>query len=429
MTLSFGRFEQAWERSDTLFAFLAPEALLEQPIPLRQPFIFYLGHLPAFAWNHLGRGGLGEPPFDPRLDDLFARGIDPVDTDVYRPASADAWPPAEDARAYRDGVRERLSGEWPRLRQARDGLAAAAMVLEHELMHHETLLYMIQQLPPELKHGKAALADEAAAPGRAARPVRVPAGRARLGARPGTIDFGWDNEFSAHEVDVPAFAIDDLPVRNADVLEFVEAGGYTQDRWWGEGDWAWRTRRGLSHPLNWRRTPSGWIQRGPFADVPFASAADWPASVSWAEASAYARWQGARLPTEAELQRAAHGDPDGGWRSFPWGEEPPRPEHANLGFTRWSPVASGACPAGASAWGIQELVGNGWEWTCTTFGPFPGFQAMARYPGYSRDFFDGRHYVLLGASWATDSALVRRSFRNWFQPHYPYVFSKFRLVR
>ena len=86
-------------------------------------------------------------------------------------------------------------------------------------------------------------------------------------------------------------------------------------------------------------------------------------------------------------------------------------------------------PAGASAWGVHELVGNGWEWTSSVFGPFPGFRAYARtYPGYSADFFDGKHYVMAGASWATDGALVRRSFRNWFQPHYPYVFAKFRCV-
>jgi ergothioneine biosynthesis protein EgtB len=429
MTISLGLFERAWQRSDAIFGLLAPDALLAQPIPLRQPFIFYLGHLPAFAWNHLGCGVLGQAPFHVERDGLFARGIDPVDTDAYRAAPAEDWPTREETVAYRDGIRERLCSEWPRLRQAREGPATAAMVLEHELMHHETLLYMVQQVPLELKQRQEPEGRAGSASRRRARSVTVPAGRARLGASSGTLDFGWDNEFPTHEVEVPAFAIDDLPVRNADFLEFVEAGGYEDSRWWREEDWAWRSRRGLAHPSGWSRGPSGWRQRAPLSEVSFEDAADWPASVSWAEAAAYARWQGARLPTEAELHHAAYSDPDGRWRAFPWGDEPPGAEQANLGFTRWSPVAVGSCPAGASAWGVEEVVGNGWEWTSTAFAPFPGFRAMARYPGYSADFFDGRHYVLLGASWATDAALVRRSFRNWFQPHYPYVFSKFRLVR
>jgi formylglycine-generating enzyme required for sulfatase activity len=150
---------------------------------------------------------------------------------------------------------------------------------------------------------------------------------------------------------------------------------------------------------------------------------------SWAEASAYARWRGARLPREEELHRAAYASPDGTRRLWPWGDEAPQACHGNFDFRRGSPLPVGAHPAGASAWGVLELVGNGWEWTETPFGPLPGFQAMPRYPGYSADFFDGRHFVLLGGSWATDRALLRRSFRNWFQPHYPYVFAKHRCVR
>ena len=150
------------------------------------------------------------------------------------------------------------------------------------------------------------------------------------------------------------------------------------------------------------------------ADVTFERAAHWPAMVSWAEASAYARWRGARLPTETEWHRAARGTPPGA---------------GSFHFRHASPLPVGSSPEAASAWGVHELVGNGWEWTSTPFAPFPGFAPMPRYPGYSADFFDGRHFVLLGASWATDEALLRPSFRNWFQPHYPYVFSKFRCAR
>ena len=153
-------------------------------------------------------------------------------------------------------------------------------------------------------------------------------------------------------------------------------------------------------------------------DVPFEMAASWPVMVSWAEARAYACWRGARLPTEAEWHRAAYGT-----------QPPPSTSRANVGFRHASPVPAGTSGAGASPWGVLDLVGNGWEWTSSPFAPFPGFEPMPRYPGYSADFFDGRHFVLLGGSWATDASLLRRSFRNWFQPHYPYVFSKLRCVR
>jgi formylglycine-generating enzyme required for sulfatase activity len=163
-----------------------------------------------------------------------------------------------------------------------------------------------------------------------------------------------------------------------------------------------------------------------FEEIPLPMA--WPVYVSQAEASAFARWKDRRLPSEAEFHRAAYGTPEGEEREFPWGFAPPRPEHGNFDFQSWEPVPAGARPAGVSAWGVHDLIGNGWEWTASEFGPFPGFVAMASYPEYSAEFFDGLHVVLKGASPATAKELVRRSFRNWFRGNYPYVYSKFRTV-
>ena len=187
---------------------------------------------------------------------------------------------------------------------------------------------------------------------------------------------------------------------------------------------------GLSAPLGWTRQDGAWLCRTLFDVIPMSDAGAWPVYVSLAEAQAYARWSGARLPTEAEFHRAAYGDPSGDERAFPWGDDPPTSRHGNFDFTRWSPDPVGSHPDGASAWGVHELVGNGWEWTETLFEPFPGFNTyIPGYPGYSADFFDGKHYVLKGASWATASDLIRPSFRNWYQARYPYVFAKFRCVR
>jgi ergothioneine biosynthesis protein EgtB len=428
-----GRLEAAWERSDRIFSLLRTDAWLQRPIALRQPFLFYLGHLPAFAWNQVCRGVLGRPSFNAAFDRLFERGIDPVGDD-YRPSSV-AWPAIQEVLAYRDRVRDALRGSFDDVmaRAGTDALADGGRIfhvaIEHELMHHETLLYMVRELgdawkvcpswlPPLETDG-------------AVRPPAVPiaAGQAALGAALDHVPFGWDNEFPEHVVDVPAFTMDATPVTNVEFLEFVAAGGYERRAVWTDDGWAWRERAGLRHPHAWDRHRDGWRCHTLFGAVPLHEAADWPVYVSWAEARAYATWKGSDLPTEAEFHRAAYGTPGGQVRSHPWGDEDTVPAHGNLDFRHWAPTPTGSHPAGVSAWGVHELVGNGWEWTSSPFGPYPGFQPYLRtYPGYSADFFDGRHYVMLGASWATDAALVRRSFRNWFQPHYPYVFAKFRTV-
>jgi formylglycine-generating enzyme required for sulfatase activity len=170
-----------------------------------------------------------------------------------------------------------------------------------------------------------------------------------------------------------------------------------------------------------------WWWRGMFDWIPLP--ASWPVYVSQAEASAFARWAGARLSSEAEFQRAAFGTLDGSERTHPWGEAEPNASHGVFDFSSWDPEPAGTHPAGRSAWGIEDLVGNGWEWTRTPFEPFPGFQAMPSYPEYSADFFDGEHYVMKGASPATARELLRPSFRNWFRAQYPYVYATFRLAK
>jgi formylglycine-generating enzyme required for sulfatase activity len=279
------------------------------------------------------------------------------------------------------------------------------------------------KVPPA---GRPALrSDGAAKPER----IEVPAGRAVLGADPKRVEFGWDNEFPQQSVDVPAFTIDATPVRNQEYLEFVESGGYGDRALWSEEAWAWIQRRGIQHPNAWRRAGDGWIYLCLFDPVPLDRVADWPVYVSWAEAQAYVRWRGAELPTEPEFHRAAYGTPGGEVREHPWGAQPPEPRHGNFDWQCWAPTPVGSYPEGQSAWGVHELVGNGWEWTGTPFRPYPGFRVtVPSYPGYSADFYDDRHYVMLGASWATDRKLLRRSYRNWFQPHYPYVWAKFRCV-
>ena len=252
----------------------------------------------------------------------------------------------------------------------------------------------------------------------------MPAGRATLGAQRGDIPFGWDNEFEALIVDVPAFAIDAHNVTNEQFMDFVDAGGYQQPEWWTPGAFAWIRQEGIEHPRFWTRRGGTWMWRGMFDETALPPA--WPVYVSQAEAAAYARWKGARLMTEAEYHRAAFARTFRTRAAVSLGRRTSRSVARSLRLPSWNPVAVGTHPAGQSAWGVHDLMGNGWEWTSTVFAPFDGFRPMASYPEYSADFFDGQHVVMKGASPATAAELLRRSFRNWFRPNYPYVYATFR---
>ncbi len=257
--------------------------------------------------------------------------------------------------------------------------------------------------------------------------VRIPGGRATLGLRREGGELGWDNEFEALEVEVPEFEIDIHNVTIGQFLEFVRAGGYQNRDLWDEPGWEWKTKLGIAHPKFWVREGEEWALRTMFAHIPLPE--DWPVYVSHAEATAYVRWTGKTLPTEAQFHRAAYGTPGGEEREFPWGDQPPDFQHGNFDFRLWDPSGVDTHPAGNSAFGVADLVGNGWEWTSSVFEPFPGFKAFPFYLGYSADFFDGKHYVAKGGSPRTAACLLRRSFRNWFQPYYPYIYATLRGVR
>ena len=245
--------------------------------------------------------------------------------------------------------------------------------------------------------------------------MHIPRGKTTLGSQLDEIPFGWDNEFPEFVIDeVPAFEIDVYNVTNQDFLDFIEAGGYLNSSLWSQAGWNRLQATQRLHPMFWERIGNRWMWRGMFGLSPLPHS--WPVYVTHDEASAYARWKGQRLPTEAEFHRAAYGTPSGTEQLHPWGEAEPSKIHGNFDFHNWDPVSVGSYPAGVSAWGVHDLVGNGWEWTSTVFSGFPGFQSMASYPEYSSDFFDDDHYVVKGASPATGRELIRRSFRNWFRP-------------
>jgi ergothioneine biosynthesis protein EgtB len=434
------RFTRTRTRTQALFDVLDDSVYYERPIALRNPVVFYEGHLPAFAVNTLIKKGLGRPGIDAHLERIFERGIDPDSEQAAQARGNPSWPSRAEVRQYAAEA-DRIIGDAianddvvcddrPLLR----GGEALWAILEHEEMHQETLAYMWHELPASLKRKPWSYETLPPSHGAASRDDRafVQAGRATLGT-PGEQTFAWDNERPAYTVDVDAFWIDVNNVTNARFMEFVEAGGYRDERWWSPEDWGWVATEQIGHPHFWVRENGGWMWRAMFEHVPLPLS--WPVYVTAAEACAFARWSGTRLMTEAEFHRAAYGTPDGhsahshdGQRQYPWGDEMPRRAPANFDFRRWDPQPAGAAPQAASAFGIHDLVGNGWEWTSSVFAPFDGFAPLASYPEYSADFFDGEHRVLKGASPFTARGLVRRGFRNWFRTRYPYVYATFRCV-
>jgi iron(II)-dependent oxidoreductase len=364
-------------QTDQLFSLLEPTALYDRPVAERHRLIFYLGHVEAFDWNLLSERALGKASFHPTFDKLFAFGIDPEPGRAPADRPAD-WPREEEVRAYVARVRSELDSVLDR---APEQLLHVAV--EHRLMHAETLAYLFHNLAYEKKLGPAPTPNESKAVENDF--VQIPAGVATLG-RSRNDGFGWDNEFDLHTVNVPAFRISRFKITNGEYLEDVLSGATAAPHFW--------TRRGDRYFL-----------RAMFGEIPLPL--DWPVYVTHTEAAAYAQRHNSALPAEAQFHRAAEG-------ATP----------VNAGFERWDPIP---VSDGASQ-GVSQLIGNGWEWTSTIFAPFAGFEPFAFYPGYSADFFDGKHYVMKGGSPRTAACFLRSSFRNWFRPDYPHVYAGFRIV-
>jgi gamma-glutamyl hercynylcysteine S-oxide synthase len=425
------RLIQARGRTDELFHIVRPEAMHERPIAERHRIIFYLGHVEAFDWNLLAQRAFGLPAVQRTFDDLFAFGIDPVGGGLPNDSPSD-WPERAEVERYNRRVRDELDRAIEHaLVTPEQGhpqlITMLEVAIEHRLMHAETLAYMLHQLPSD-KKVRGPIGASGAGRRLKSKFVEISGGRVTLGLRREHGDeFGWDNENEAHELDVEPFAIDHSNVTNQDFLRFIQAGGYQEKSLWGEEAWAWKEQQRIEYPGLWKRDGNLWMYRAMFGEIRLPL--DWPVYVSHAEATAYAKWLGRKLPTEAQFHRAAYGTHDA-WeeRSYPWGEERPSRSRGNFDFQQWDPMPVGSHPEGASAFGIQDLVGNGWEWTRTPFAAFEGFAPMSFYPSYSANFFDGKHYVMKGGSPRTAACMLRRSFRNWFQPHYPYVYATFRCV-
>ncbi|KQU06689.1 sulfatase-modifying factor 1 [Rhodococcus sp. Leaf7] len=401
------------------------DGLREQVSPLMSPLVWDLAHIGNQEELWLARDVGGFDAVRAEIDDLY---------DAFRHSRSsrpglDLLTPAQ-ARDYVDTVRalsrkalQRCTFEESRL--VEHGFVFA-MVAQHEQQHDETMLATHQ-----LRTGAPVLhapeSPAALVPVSEDAEIIVPGGPFEMG----TSDDPWalDNERPAHQVDVPTFAIDAVPVTNGDYIRFITDGGYERPELWSERGWAHRLEAELSAPQFWTRGDDGLWWRRVFGENKQIRPAQPVVHVCWFEADAYARWAGKRLPTEAEWEKAARFDPTTGTsRRNPWGEADGDESHANLGQRHLEPADVGAYPQGASALGIEQLMGDVWEWTSSDFEPYPGFE-MFPYPEYSEVFFGGDYKVLRGGSFGTDQTAVRATFRNWDHPIRRQIFAGFRCAR
>lgn len=405
--------ERLRARTRAMIDHLDDDALHRQFDPIMSPLVWDVGHVGNFEEIWLLRRLGGRPAHDPAYDRMYNPFDNPRwvrgELPLLDRREADAYLREVRGDALDILHRTRLDPAEPLLR---DGYVFR-MVLQHEAQHQETMLQALD-LRADL------------------HPYPPAAGRLRPAARPvddtdrvvieggpfliGTDDVSaaYDNERPRHEAEVGTFAIDRFPVTNRRYARFVEAGGYRRPDLWSEEGWAWRCSVDHEAPQGWIRNGAGEWSVLRFGHIRPLDPAEPVMHVSWWEAEAFARFEGGRLPTEAEWEKAASWGPGADRpRTYPWGEEPPTPRRANLDHLAWGPAPVGSYPAGASAYGVEQLLGDVYEWTSSPFVAYPGFSAFP-YPEYSEVFFDEPDFrVLRGASWATSSEVARNTFRNW----------------
>ena len=401
---------------------LSTDQLMGPMLPIVNPVLWEIGHVGWFHEYWTLRHAHGDAPILARADRLWNSST---------VAHATRWdldlPDREGVFGYMTNVLDRqldrLSGEVDDPRRYFYELS-----IRHEDMHVEALAYTRQTLgysqPPNLG------APAAYAAGEWPGDVDIPGGHWRLGSTPAD-GFVFDNEKWAHEIAIAPFRIAKGAVTNAEFAAFVDAGGYRNRNFWSAAGWTWRERAEAERPIYWREKDAGswtWLRYGKIEQLPPQAPVSF---VNWYEAEAWCNWTNRRLPTEAEWEAAALGEPTAAGsrlsdakRRWPWGEQPPTPRHANLDFAFDDPIDVAACATGDSAFGCRQMIGNVWEWTASEFTPFPGFAADP-YEDYSQPWFNTRK-VLRGGAFATSARIARPGYRNFFTPERNNVIAGFR---
>lgn len=411
-------FNATFDRYTSLFETLAcDEAYYEKPISLRHPLIFYYGHTATFFVNKMILAGLIEQRINPRLESMFAVGVDEMSWDDLDETHYE-WPSVQEVRDYRGEVKG-LVNQF--IRQSplslpigwEDPWWVILMGIEHEQIHLETSSVLIRQQRIELVQPHDAWRPcDTTATAPANDLVSIPGGKVRLGKALEDPHYGWDNEYGHHEADVESFQTSRLLVSNQEFMEFVNAGGYTTDRLWLPEGLEWRNYAGADCPTFWIRQEDGWQLRlmTEVVDMPW----DWPVEVNYHEANAFCSWKSAqtglpvRVPTEDEWYRIF----DHTGRLEPAAGEL---ADANLHLDHFA----SSCPVNRFAHGdLYDVTGNVWQWTETAMYPFDGFQVHPLYDDFTTPTFDQQHNLMKGGSWISCGNEALKSSRYAFRRHF-----------
>lgn len=397
---------------------LDPEQLMGPRLDIVNPLLWEIGHV---AWFHeyfaLRRLGGGLPRMA-NADGLYNSSTVPHDVrwDLPLPSRADTL---EYMAQVHEAMIDRFNGEQATEQET----ALYLLTTYHEDMHDEAFIYTRQTLGYQAPRFAAAGSLRVENTGALSGDAAIGGVAFQLGSTPSAV-FVFDNEKWAHQVRVQPFRIARAPVTNTEFLAFVIEGGYRRRQFWSEDGWRWRSEAQAEHPLYWIPQGASWAERR-FDGVEPLHPYRPVSHVNWYEADAWCRWAERRLPTETEWEAAATTEPASTCkRRYPWGNDPPFAHHANLDGSMLGTADVAAFPEGDSAWGCRQMLGNVWEWTATTFVPYPGFSPDV-YEDYSAPWFGSRK-VLRGGAWATRSRMITGTYRNFFTPERRDIIAGFR---
>jgi len=381
------------------------------------PIGWHFGHVGRTEEYWIMCAALRQSPCDEQLDFLYTdRSDNPKDNRVNIPDRADTL-------KYLSKTRDRVLAALDSTQLETDDPFLAQgyawdFAIQHECQHQETICEMLHLIQKEIpQSGDVAWISPSEETLRETEWAAFEGGTFVMGTN---LAVAYDNEKLPHEVSVSPFRLAKTQVMVSQWLAFMADKGYGRSELWTDEGWAWKQEECVQAPEYWVSNHGGWATYGPWG-LRSLEAGEAVCGVSHHEAEAFAKWAGKRLPTEEEWEFAARAG------TYPWGCEAPSSEHARFGMEGWGPAAVGTHDRGASLDGVQDLAGNVWEWTSSSFLPYPGFVAFP-YDGYSKDHMLGAHRVCRGGSWATAAPILRRTFRNWYVPTYRQGFLGVRLA-